>query len=141
MNWGKSIVLGFVIFMSFVGIMAYKMATAKVDLVRTNYYQTELDYQKQFEKIKNSANIKAEEIMTYSPEKQTFTIVFPDKINEGEVHFYRSSDNKLDLNFKVNNTSTFSYNTQKLAKGSWKVTAAWSKGAKEFFIENKFITE
>lgn len=141
MNWGKLIVLGFVFFMSFVGIMAYKMATAKVDLVRPNYYQTELDYQKQFEKIKNSSQFKVEEMMTYSPEKQLFTIAFPNKIEEGEVHFYRSSDNKLDLNFKINNTSTFSYNTKKLAKGSWKVTASWSNNAKEFFIENKFINQ
>ena len=46
MNWGKSIILAFVVFTSFVGVLAYKMATAKVDLVRPNYYQTELDYQK-----------------------------------------------------------------------------------------------
>lgn len=114
MNWGKSIVLSFILFMSFTGYLAYKMATSKVDLVRSNYYQTELEYQKHIDKIKNSRQFKTNKIMNYSPENEELIISFPHQVKSGEVIFYRSSDNNLDLKIPIKNTKTFNYSTKNL---------------------------
>ena len=79
MNWGKSIVLAFVLFAGFVGFMAYNMATAKVDLVQANYYQTEIDYEKQISRIKNAKPFK-DSIIKYLPAEKTINVVFPETV-------------------------------------------------------------
>lgn len=139
MNWGKSIVLSFILFMSFTGYLAYKMATSKVDLVRSNYYQTELEYQKHIDKIKNSRQFKTNKIMNYSPENEELIISFPHQVKSGEVIFYRSSDNNLDLKIPIKNTKTFNYSTKNLQHGHWKVQINWTDGALDYFVENDFV--
>jgi nitrogen fixation protein FixH len=139
MNWGKSILLAFILFISFVGYLAYKMATSKVDLVRSNYYQNELEYQKQIEKIKNSKQFNPKDIMNYSAENEEFTMNFPHQVKSGEVNFYRSSDNNLDVKFPIKNTKTFNYSTKNLKHGHWKVQVNWTDGALDYFVENEFI--
>ncbi len=141
MNWGKSIIVVFILFNGFVGYLAYKMATSKVDLVRPNYYQTELEYQKQIDKIKNSKQFKPKDIMNYSIENEEFIMNFPHQVKSGEVNFYRSSDNNLDLKFPIKNTKTFKYSTQDLKAGHWKVFANWTDGTLDYFVENEIIID
>ena len=139
MNWGKSIILAFVVFTSFVGVLAYKMATAKVDLVRPNYYQTELDYQKQIDRIKNSTAHAAAQIIHFSKESNRLTIDFPHLIEEGEVNFYRSSDKNMDVKVQIQSTQLFYYSTAKLKSGKWKVQATWAFKGLEYFVEEEII--
>lgn len=137
MNWGKSIVLAFVVFAGFVGFMAYKMATAKVDLVRSNYYQSELDYEKQIARVKNAKPFQ-DSIINYSIAQESIKVEFPKTITKGEVNFYRSSDNALDFNVPVSNSQIVEQNTSKMKKGNWKVQAIWSDGSQEYFVENEY---
>ncbi len=138
MNWGKSIVLCFILFASFVGIMAYKMATAKVDLVRKDYYQKEIEYQEHINRVSNSSIFKNNKIMTYLPEIQAFRIGFPTPVSKGEVTFFRPSDKALDFSVPINKVSLFNYSTEALKKGHWKVQATWSDGALEYYLEDEF---
>jgi hypothetical protein len=135
MNWGKSIVLGFVMFISFIGILAYKMIIAKVDLVKPDYYQSELDYQKKFEILKNSEKISADSIISYMAENDLINLNFPYEIEEGEMHFYRPSDKNLDLKIPFNSTDKFTYNTQNLANGYWKIIVIWKHNQKQYTVE------
>jgi nitrogen fixation protein FixH len=138
MNWGKSIVICFVLFATFVGTMAYKMATAKVDLVRKDYYQKEIDYQKQINRLRNSSDFKHKKTMTYLPENHLLRIGFPTPVNKGEVLFFRPSDKGLDFTVPINKISLFNYSTEKLQKGRWKVQVTWTDGALEYYLEDEF---
>jgi hypothetical protein len=138
MNWGKSIVLCFVVFASFIGTMVYKMATAKVDLVNKDYYQKEINYQEQINKRKNSSNFNTRNIMTYSSEKQTLRIGFPTNVNKGSITFFRPSDKRLDFTVAVQKSAIFDYSTEKLEKGKWKVQATWTDGIREYYLEDEF---
>ncbi|MES2519944.1 MAG: FixH family protein [Bacteroidota bacterium] len=137
MNWGKSIVLSFVVFASFIGTMAYKMATAKVDLVRTNYYQKEIEFQQQINRVHNSTALKSNKAMTYSPETQVLRIGFPATVSKGEVTFFRPSDKGLDFTIPIQKISLFNYSTEKLTKGYWKVQATWTDGIREYYLEDE----
>ncbi len=137
MNWGKSIVLCFILFASFIGFMVYSMATAKVDLVQADYYQKEIDYQNQIERLKNANLINTKKIMTYLPKIQILRIGFTTPIKVGEVNFYRTSDKALDFKVPIKNRSFFEYSTKNLQKGIWKVQAIWSDGVREFFVEKE----
>jgi nitrogen fixation protein FixH len=138
MNWGKSIILCFVLFATFVGFMAYKMATAKVDLVRKDYYQKEIDYQNHINQVNNSLALKTNKIMTYLPENQALRIGFPTPVSKGEVLFFRPSDKALDFTVPIQRISLFSYSTKLLQKGRWKVQVTWSDGALEYYVEDEF---
>lgn len=139
MNWGKSIILCFILFASFIGTMAYKMATAKVDLVNKDYYKNEINYQDQINKRKNSSNFNADNIMTYSSDNQTLSIDFPTKVNKGVVTFFRPSDKRLDFSVSVQKEPIFNYSTEKLEKGKWKVQATWTDGTREYYLEDEFV--
>lgn len=138
MNWGKSIVLSFVLFASFVGFMSYKMATTKIDLVQKNYYQNEIDYQKHINQVNNSAAFKTIKTMTYLPELQALRIGFPTPVRKGEVTFFRPSDKRLDFTIPIKQISLFTYSTKLLQKGRWKVQATWYDGALEYYLEDEF---
>ena len=138
MNWGKSIVLYFVIFVSFIGILAYKMAVSKVDLVKPNYYQKEIDYQNEIDRNRNSAIFKSIKAIHYSPELARVTIDFPTDVKSGEVVFYRPSDKNLDIAIALKNAKHFEYVTKALKPGLWKVRTVWSDGTLEYYIENEF---
>jgi len=139
MNWGKSIILCFILFASFIGTMAYKMATAKVDLVNKDYYKNEINYQDQINKRKNLSNFNAGNIMTYSSDNQTLRIGFPTKVNNGVITFFRPSDKRLDFTVPVKKEPVFNYSTEKLEKGKWKVQATWTDGIREYYLEDEFV--
>jgi len=141
MNWGKSIVLCFVLFATFVGIMSYKMASAKIDLVQKDYYQKELDYQIHINRVANSASFKKEKTMTYLPDKQVLQIEFPTPVRQGKITFFRPSDKSLDFTVPIHKKSLIKYSTANLKKGTWKVQIAWSDGALDYYLEDQFFNQ
>jgi nitrogen fixation protein FixH len=64
---------------------------------------------------------------------------FPHQVKSGEVIFYRSSDDNLDLKFPIKNTKIFNYSTKNLKQGRWKVQVNWTDGALDYFVENELI--
>ena len=139
MNWGKSIVLCFIIFAGFICTMVYKMATTNVDLVNKDYYKNEINYQSQINKRKNSSNLNINNAMTYSSENQTLRIGFPTNVNDGSVTFFRPSDKRLDFTVPVKKQPIFNYSTEKLEKGKWKIQATWTDGIREYYLEDEFV--
>lgn len=100
MNWGKSIVLAFVIFIGFIMYIVIRSAQESVDLVSEDYYNEELKYQDVIDAEINTLpfkdSIRIEQIA------QTIEMEFPDEIivdAEGEIYFFRPNDIKLDKKF------------------------------------------
>lgn len=54
MNWGQSIVLGFVLFAAFVFTLVYKMITSGNDLVKEKYYRTGSQINKELQLLESS---------------------------------------------------------------------------------------
>ena len=141
LNWGNAIVLLFVLFAGFIGTMMYFMTAQKVDLVRNDYYQTELAFQKQIEKVNNTANLKSKISINYLATQQTVDITFPTNVMKGEVKFFRPSDLNLDVVHTLSNLNDPSIKlpTNKLEKGLWKVQVSWHDGTNEYFSEQEII--
>ncbi|GAB2515687.1 FixH family protein [Spirosoma aerophilum] len=136
MNWGKSIVLTFVLFAGFIGTMVYKMTRQSVDLVRDDYYQTEMAYQQQIERV---ANARRQEpvAMDFVASKQQFTIALPKMLRTGDIRFYRPSDRKLDFIVPVDVPSRGQQlvSTADLARGYWRVQLTWTDGQRDYYTE------
>lgn len=136
MNWGKSIVVVFVLFAGFIGGLVFLMTRQRVDLVRDDYYQTEMAYQLQIERAARTTQLAPSLALNYDPERQQITFVRPDSLQRGEVKLYRPSDRRQDVFVKMlpqERNQTIS--TSKLAKGYWKVQLSWTDGRLDYFTE------
>ncbi len=82
MNWGKSIVLVFIVFAGFIGAMIYQMCRQRIDLVRDDYYQSEIAYQQQINRLTNASQKKPLS-MTYQPDTQQLAVALPATLRRG----------------------------------------------------------
>jgi len=115
------------------------MGSAKVDLVQKDYYQKEIDFQEQINRVQNSRTFKKSEIMKYFPESQEVRICFPTPIDKGRVTFFRPSNKDLDFTLKLDKKPVFSFLTNKLEKGKWKIQAYWTFNKLDYFLEEEII--
>ncbi len=143
MSWGKGIILVFTVFMIGIGVMVYKSMTKNIDLVSNNYYEKELKYQEQINKINNTNRLaQGVKIETNSG---AVIITYPGNSGKvtGEVSFYKPSDAKNDFKINVESGSDLKQiiSTEKLTKGLWKVQVNWAMDGQEYFNEEKITIQ
>lgn len=141
MNWGKSIILVFILFAGFISSMVYWMTRQRVDLVRDDYYQDEIKYQHQIDRVANTARLSTPVSMSYSAEQQQVVFAVSAAVSKGEITFYRPADRLLDVRqpMKTGPAGSRTVSTASLAKGYWKVQLAWSDGTREYYAEKDLI--
>ncbi|WP_020604281.1 FixH family protein [Spirosoma spitsbergense] len=143
MNWGKSIVLVFIVFAGFIGTMVYWMTRERIDLVRDDYYQDEIAYQHQIDRLRRTAHAAVVIGVRYQPERQQVTFTLPDSLQKATLTFYRPADRRADVRLVV--TPPYSarkiVSTAHLAKGYWRVQCAWSDGRQEYYNETDLFIE
>ncbi|KAB7727682.1 nitrogen fixation protein FixH [Rudanella paleaurantiibacter] len=141
MNWGKSIVLTFVLFAGFIGSMVFWMTRQRVDLVRDDYYQDEIKYQQHIDRVVNTARLGAPVSMTYEAARQEVAFTLAAAVQKGEVTFYRPADRRLDVHqtLMAGPAGARTVSTAKLASGFWKVQISWSDGEHDYYAEKELV--
>jgi len=138
-NWGTGIALTYILFVVAILIMVFTFMNQDVILETNDYYAKGLDYQKQIDKIERTNKLPKQleiissngEIIFHFPE------IFKDKEINGEIHFYRPSNNKFDFTQKINLDSNLTQKviTSNLPKGLWKIKVDW------YFDNNNYYNE
>ena len=143
MNWGKAIILTFVLFAGFIGGMVFLMSRQRIDLVRDDYYQDELAFQQHINRVERAARLQKPVAMTYEPTQQQLALVLPQNLRRGEITFYRPSDRRQDfrLNIAQSPQSRRVVSTASLAKGYWRVQVAWSDGQQDYYAEDELFIQ
>ena len=141
MNWGKSIVVTFILFAGFIGSMVFLMSRQRVDLVRDDYYQDELNFQRQINRINNAATWNTDTAITYRPQWQQVIVKLPASIRKGNVTFYRPADRRLDVTVPIADHAPNGQvvSTASLAKGYWRIQVTWSDGEQEYYAEKELF--
>ena len=137
MNWGKSIVLAFVLFAIFIGVLVTVCVRQDVTLVSKNYYNEELDYQAQMERVRNT------DAHTHKPEidltkDQIVRVSFDFRqLEAGKLVLYSPADISEDRIFKLEaSASPFqTFAVGELKKGNYKVKMTWTANGKQFYFE------
>ena len=137
MNWGKWIVVSFVLFALFIGVLVAVCVRQNISLVSTDYYKQELDYQNQIQRNNN-----AEELLV-KPQivvvNNTVQISFKDfsNVKSGELKLFRPSDPAYDLMFELKPTADTlqTFDLQTSHKGMYKAQLKWSMNNKEYYLE------
>lgn len=141
-NWALGMVLLYGGFAAFVlGFLLYS-SFQKVELVTPNYYEQEIRYQDQIEKIRRTKALS--ESLTWSLSGRMLTIRFPealkDKVISGTVTFYRPSDSSMDrkVPLAVGASLLQDFPLASLAAGWWKMKVEWTAGTESYYHEEEF---
>lgn len=137
-NWGKGIVIAFVLFISFILYFVLKVQTNhKYDneLVVDKYYQKELLLNGELDKEQNAKNL-AQGVSITTDEKSIivdFPAVFDYSKIKGKVSLYRPSSQKLDFETNISLSSPhLLIPKSNLADGRWDIAIDWTYDGKEY---------
>jgi hypothetical protein len=138
MDWGKGITLSLIVF----GIIMISMVTICVKqddlhLVTQNYYEEEIKYQDQIDKMINASHLD-HEVLVYDNQLKTVDLHLPVGA-KGMLHLFRPSDARLDqkISFDITDQAVNSVNVKDLKPGYWRVKLTWSENGVGYYKEEK----
>jgi len=142
MNWGKKIVLVYVVFVAGILFMVFKSSTQKADLVTTDYYAKELKYQDKIDEMNRVEALSAP--VEFVVENNEVIIQFPKDFTgrrlTGEAVLYCPADENKDVK------DSFSVQDEPLKiaipaknKGLHELHLAWKDGTVTYYFEKKIF--
>ena len=138
MNFGKWIVVSFILFAVFIGTLVTICVRQDVNLVSKDYYQEELAYQDQIQRLNNTEKLQQKPIMKIV-ENSFLKVDFmqTEAIQNGELKLFCPSNPKMDKNFKLNTSDNGSQliELSGMQTGMYKAKLLWTMDGKEFYFE------
>jgi hypothetical protein len=141
MNWGKGIIVTFIVFAGIVTTMVVISMKQEVGLVAPDYYKQELAYQEQINRINNFNQLVEKPTILVDRATSEIVIEFPEAnvntITAGQVQLFRPSETGMDQLYEL----TLGGNGEqrilvsKLLKGRWKVKLSWQEDEVGYFNE------
>jgi hypothetical protein len=136
MNWGKSIMLAFVLFATFIAVLVTVCMRQDVSLVTKDYYQEELKYQDQIERITNTAALATKPVITSAERRLTLTFDQLPDIEGGELKLFCPANAAADKTFALKATAeTTQVLGTELPQGMYRARMTWRMQGREFYIE------
>ncbi|MDD2982647.1 MAG: FixH family protein [Crocinitomicaceae bacterium] len=121
MNWGKSLVLVMVLFITFIMVMVVKMISTSPDLVSDDYYQKEIDYEQEIVAVKNMRRLNASTRIETVDGFLVFHLPLDIPFTKMEIDLIRPNNQKLDKSFVVTDTKVFMVPFSELEKGKYSI--------------------
>lgn len=143
--WPYAIIAWFAIFITAMVSWAVVATHNNMDLVRKDYYEEELRFQKQMDRVSRTAQLRNDISVTVDAGAQSLLFKLPaDQANSqptGQIHLYRPSDASLDqtIPLQVNESGMQRLDTSRLKGGLWKMRTTWKIGNDEFFYEKTLV--
>ncbi|MGB6154102.1 MAG: FixH family protein [Pricia sp.] len=144
LNWGTSIVIAFMLFISFILFFVVRMSTdyrAEHDLVTEDYYKATIEYQEEIDAEQN-ANTNAQLHVEKSVEG--LIVNFPETLDteniKGTVFLYRPSNKNLDFELPIGlSEPQLLVPDKRLLAGRWDIKVAWQYEG-EMYLHKEQIT-
>lgn len=143
--WPWAIVLTFVLFISGTVGLVVMACSQKVELVSSNYYEQELKFQGQLDRLNRTSRLAAPTIINYDAAQQRLTIALPPEqarhAVRGRIQLYRPSESGLDrqLELRPDRGGVQSIDASALTPGLWKVRVSWTVDRQDYFAEQKLV--
>lgn len=137
MNFGKWIVVAFILFAVFIGTLVTVCVKQEVNLVSKDYYKEELAYQDQIERISNANHLANKPRISKVDGKLQVTFSDELKIQKGELKIFCPSNPKMDKDYNISATdgNTQLFEVASLQPGMYKAKLLWTMEGKEYFVE------
>lgn len=115
------------------------------DLVANDYYEQEVRYQGQIDRLQHaSARAQAAKI-AYDPATKQISISLPSTSGqsrpEGSIQLYRPSAVNLDrqLKLEANASGVQTLDASHLLPGLWRVRVSWTVDRQDYFIDQRIV--
>ncbi|MDX5436302.1 MAG: FixH family protein [Pontibacter sp.] len=138
--WPYAIIAAIVLFMGYIAMFVYKAMQQDVDLVSKDYYEQEIKYQDQIDRI-GRTKAAGDVMINYNPEAQHILVQLPESFKaqsiNGKVNLFRPSDDKLDqeLPLQLGRDLSQLVETTELEKGLWKVRVSFTAAEESYYAE------
>ena len=141
MNWGKWIIVSFVLFAAFIGILVVICVRQDISLVSKNYYQEELAYQQQIDRMNNTTRLDEKPVIAITGHALEIQFSQFNNLEGGEVNVFRPSDLCFDKQFILytSTETTQRFDISSFPKGMYRVKMRWSMKGKEYYVEQVII--
>lgn len=139
-NWGWGIFGFFTLFVCFMIFMVYMTTTIDHDLVTSDYYKQEIEYQDKIDMKTNLAKSGMHvSVLENGNEIHVSVPVIGEKsIENAEVYFYRPSDETKDLKLNKHQNGTFIIPNNQLVKGEYVIKTEWTIEGVKYYEEINF---
>lgn len=103
LNWGAGIAVSYLGFVAMIMVLVVMSTSQKIDLVTSQYYTDELQFQRKIDKVKRTQALPQQ--LIWEVTDNAVDIQYPESTREtdlsGVIRFYSPSDDKNDRSFKV----------------------------------------
>lgn len=141
LNWGTGIAAFYLLFMVVLISVVIKSRSYDHSLVTPDYYEEDLKYQKQYDKIANTMALETP--LQINQEASKVRIQFPKEMSQidGEIWLFRPSnaDQDFRLPIKVSGDNIMDIPTQAMTQGNWKIKIDWQAGGQKFYKEQTIV--
>ncbi len=139
-NWGTGITIVIVLFLLVtVGQVLLIHYYVDYDLVEEEYYDAEIKYQTQIEKIRRTNELAEQLVVRLLNDSIEFNFpqMFSSSSIEGNIKFYKPSDDLLDKNYKIDlsDENKMFFPIKDFARGLWKIKVDWNVEGITYFNE------
>src|SRR3954462_2912782 len=145
--WPIAITAYFILFIAFLVTFSAWSLRQNVDLVRKDYYEEEIRFQNQMEKVSRTRLLGADISVAYNSQQRCVGIRLPQaharQHPAGLIHFYRPSDAALDqdLALAVSSEGVQQLQTSQLRAGVWKIRLDWTANGEDYHHEQSVVVE
>jgi hypothetical protein len=117
----------------------------QMDLVRPDYYEEEIRYQVQFDRLERTRSLGAAARIAADSVRGTLEVLIPaahaSALTAGTIQFYRPSDAGQDRVIPLKPSAEGVQKAQigDLGPGLWRVRVRWTTGGKEYAMDDTFV--
>jgi len=144
-SWGTGIVITFAIFMGGTISTAVYLMNQDVNLVADDYYDQEINYQQQIDRMERTSQLGKKQIISFDGLAVKINIpkVLVSKRLKGEIYFYRPSDSNSDIKIPlITDTSGVQViPLESLEMGLWTIKVSWLSNGKDYFSEYRILIQ
>ncbi|MBB6610357.1 FixH family protein [Pontibacter sp. Tf4] len=138
--WPYAIVVAMVCFMAYIAMFVYKAMNQDVDLVSKDYYQQEIQYQDQIDKVRRTQAL-GDVMLDYRSTDKTILLQMPATYQgmnlSGTITMFRPSDDSMDkqVPLQLGRDQSQLLEVNDLENGLWKVRVNFTDGKETYYSE------
>lgn len=143
-NWGIGMAVLYCSFAIFILALVVFSVSNPVDLVEDNYYEQELLYQDQVNRIRRTKALPVGLRVHYTAVRHQITVSFPTQFSEsteGTITLFRPSDSRLDhvIDLKLNDNAEQVIDSELMTPGMWRLIVRWTSDGQEYYDEEILV--
>lgn len=145
--WGKGIVILYSGFVLFILSFVFFSVGQDFELVESDYYQKELNYQKQIDRMRSTEQLTEKPVYAYIPTQNMMTVKFPESLYKngvkGTISFFRpsSKEHDFDISLSLDSSGLQLVDLIDCIPGKYKFKLLWTNNSTEYYIEDMIFIE